>query len=62
MEKSKLAKFQSERLNLNKAQKLVGGAIEVTVKTDSNHKETPKQELVKIVIHVEETDDFTINI
>lgn len=27
MKKSKLSKFQSERLNLNKAQKLVGGAI-----------------------------------
>ena len=39
MKKSKLSKFQSERLNLNKAQKLVGGAIEVTIKTDSNKKE-----------------------
>jgi hypothetical protein len=62
MKKSKLSKFQSERLNLNKAQKLVGGAIEVTIKTDSNKKEAPKEELVQIVINMEESDRFTINI
>lgn len=62
MKKSKLSKFQSERLNLNKAQKLVGGAIEVTIKTDSNKKEAPKEELVQIIINMEESDRFTINI
>ena len=62
MKKSKLSKFQSERLYLNKAQKLVGGAIEVTIKTDSNKKEAPKEELVQIVINMEESDRFTINI
>lgn len=49
-------------MNLNKAQKLVGGAIEVTIKTDSNKKEAPKEELVQIVINMEESDRFTINI
>ena len=62
MKKSKLSKFQSERLNLNKAQKLLGGAIEVTIKTDSNKKEAPKEELVQIIINMEESDRFTINI
>ena len=62
MKKSKLSKFQSEKLNLNKAQKLVGGAIEITVKTNSNKKDTPQRENFKIIVHVEETDDFTINL